>query len=233
MLKCSVNSIESFSVHDGPGIRTVIFFNECHLRCKYCHNPECLTKKENNYTLDQVYNIIMKNKDYFGANGGVTFSGGEPLLHSDFLYELSKKLKKDNINIAIDTSGVVPHIHKELINIVDHILLDIKHTKNIDYMYITGIPINKFELFKEYLIKINKPVSVRQVIVPSIHDNTKYLLSLKEYIQDFNIESIKFLPYHSMAIEKYNKLGIKYEFKDIPSMESIKCNNLYEEYTKI
>ena len=103
MKKCnaSIDSIESFSTKDGPGIRTVIFFNGCKLRCLFCHNPETWTMKEKNITIEEIYNKIINYKDYYGTNGGVTFSGGEPLLHSDFIIELAKLLKKDNINIAL------------------------------------------------------------------------------------------------------------------------------------
>ena len=105
-MKGSIKQIESFGLVDGPGIRTVVFLNGCNLRCKYCHNPEMWEKGKNNITEDELVNKILRNKDYFGENGGVTFSGGEPLLHSKFLINVCKRLKENNIHIALDTAGV-------------------------------------------------------------------------------------------------------------------------------
>ena len=105
MRKCN-ERIETFGLVDGPGIRTVVFFNGCKLRCKYCHNPEMWTKKEDNYTVDEVVHKVLRSKPYFKDEGGVTFSGGEPLLHSKFIIEVAKKLKKEKINICLDTAGV-------------------------------------------------------------------------------------------------------------------------------
>ena len=135
----SVDSIETLGLLDGPGIRTVVFLNGCKLRCKFCHNPEMFTKKENNYTPEKLVKKILRNKPYFKNGGGVTFSGGEPLLQSDFIIECAKLLKKENINVALDTAGVGNGDYKELLKYIDLVLLDIKHTDKNGYKKITGM----------------------------------------------------------------------------------------------
>ena len=137
-MKAYINKIETMGLSDGPGIRTVIFFQGCKLRCKFCHNPESWDPKEGNYSVDELFDRIMRNKPYFGNNGGVTFSGGEPLLHKVFLIELCKKLKKENIHIAIDTAGIGNGDYKELLNLVDLVLLDIKAINKEDFINITN-----------------------------------------------------------------------------------------------
>ena len=155
-MKASIDSIETFGLVDGPGIRTVVFFNGCKLRCKYCHNPEMWIKKDNNYTVDEVVHKVLRSKPYFKNNGGVTFSGGEPLLHSDFIIEVSKKLKKENINICLDTAGVGNGNYDELLKNIDIVLLDIKHTEKDTYKEITGKDLNEVENFIEACNKANK-----------------------------------------------------------------------------
>ncbi len=228
-MKASIDSIETLGLVDGPGIRVVVFFNGCKLRCKYCHNPETWVRGENNITVDELYNKIMRCEPYFRNNGGVTFSGGEPLLHSDFIIELSKKLKENNIHIALDTAGVGNGNYEELLKYIDLVLLDIKHTDLEGYKYITGNDIKYQEEFIDILNKLNKKVWIRQVVVPGITDSEEYILSLKEYIKKINnIEKIELLPYHTMGIEKYNKLGIKYPLEGVPPMDKDKLGNLYK-----
>ena len=135
----SINSIESFGLVDGPGIRTVFFLNGCNLRCKYCHNPETWKFQNMNYTSDELVKKCLRYKPYFRRNnGGVTFSGGEPLLQYDFLVETCKKLKQEDIHIAIDTAGIGLGNYKELFENIDLVLLDIKHTTKEGYIDITG-----------------------------------------------------------------------------------------------
>lgn len=223
----SIDSIESFSTKDGPGIRTVIFFNGCKLRCLFCHNPETWAKKENNTNVEELYNKIIKFKPYFKDVGGVTFSGGEPLLHSEFIIELSKLLKKDNINIALDTAGVGNGNYEELLEYIDLVILDIKDYREDGYKKMTGLDMYKFKEFLELIQKLNKKIWIRQVIVPGINDSKEYILGLKEYIKNIkNVENIELLPYHTMAIDKYKKLNIDYVLKDTEDMDINKCLEL-------
>lgn len=228
-MKASIDSIETFGLVDGPGIRCVIFFNGCKLRCKYCHNPEMWTKKENNYTPEELVKKIKRCQPYFQENGGVTFSGGEPLLHSDFIIETAKLLKKENIHIALDTSGVGNGNYEELLQYIDLVLLDIKHTNPERYKEITGIEMKEVEKFIEVMNKMNKKVWIRQVIVPGIMDNEEYIDSLVEYLKHIkNIERVDFLPFHRLGREKYLSLGIPYPYEDKAEMDKEKCKQLYK-----
>lgn len=231
MIKGAVDSIETLGLVDGPGIRTVVFLSGCKLRCKYCHNPEMWVKGPYNYEPKELANKILRNKNYFKRNGGVTFSGGEPLLQSEFIIEVSKILKKENIHIAIDTSGVGNGNYEEILKIVDLVLLDIKHTNKEKYKELTGTNIDESLRFREVLNKSNKKVWIRQVIVPVLMDNDNYLKSLVDELKTIkNIERIDFLPYHNMAYNKYLKLGIDYPYKNIPPMNKDKCNELYNKF---
>lgn len=229
----SINSIESFGLVDGPGIRTVIFLNGCKLRCLYCHNPETWVKQELNYTVEDLVNKIVRNKPYFSNNGGVTFSGGEPLLQSEFLLEVCKELKKENIHIAIDTAGVGNN-YDELFDYIDLVILDIKHVEENGYKYITKREMDDFNKFIEFLNNKNKKIWLRQVVVPGINDNTNYLRKLKLFIKKINnVEKIEFLPYHKMGIEKYEKLNIDYPLKDVDEMDKDKCHKLYQKFMNL
>ena len=233
-MKASIDSIETFGLVDGPGIRTVIFFNGCKLRCKYCHNPEMWIKKDNNYTVDEVVHKVLRSKPYFKNNGGVTFSGGEPLLHSDFIIEVSKKLKKENINICLDTAGVGNGNYDELLKNIDIVLLDIKHTEKDTYKEITGKDLNEVENFIEACNKANKRIWIRQVIIPGINDNKEYMKSLSNYLKHINnIERIDFLPFHRLGREKYLKLNIPYPYENKKDMDKDKCNDLYNYFLQI
>ena len=232
-MKASIDSIETFGLVDGPGIRCVVFFNGCKLRCKYCHNPEMWQKKDNNYSVEEVYKKIMRCKPYFKNNGGVTFSGGEPLLNSDFIIEISKLLRKENIHIALDTAGIGLGNYKEVLDSVDLILLDIKHTEPKMYKEITGSSIDEVENFISQLNESNKPVWIRQVIIPDITDNEEYTSSLAQYLTKIkNIERIDFLPFHRLGEEKYRALKIDYPYKEKNDMDKIKCQILYENFIK-
>ena len=223
----SIDSIESMGLVDGPGIRTVIFFNGCKLRCKFCHNPETWNLKDNNYTLEEVYNKVVRNKPYFNNNGGVTYSGGEPLMHTDFLIELSKKLKKENIHIALDTAGVGIGNYEELLKYIDLVIFDIKGITNEFYKNMTGYDMDESLKFLELCQKLNKKLWLRQVIVPGYNDNIEYINELKLFIKDIkNVEKVELLPYHTMAIDKYDKLNISYPLKGVKDMDILKCKEL-------
>lgn len=232
MTKGSIDSIESFGLVDGPGIRTVVFLNGCKLRCKYCHNPEMWTMKEKNITPEELVNKIKRFKPYYKRNnGGVTFSGGEPLLQYDFLLETCKLLKKENIHIALDTAGVGLGNYDELLDYIDLILLDIKHTDKKEYKDLTLHDIDESLNFIKAINKKNKKVWIRQVIVPHLMDNEKYMDSLIGFLKSIkNIERIDFLPYHKLGEEKYEKLNIEYPYKNLEEMDKEKCNKLYKKF---
>lgn len=228
-MKASIDSIETFGLVDGPGIRVVVFFNGCKLRCKYCHNPEMWQKREDNYTLEELVKKIKRCQPYFKKNGGVTFSGGEPLLHSKFIIETAKLLKKENIHIALDTSGVGNGNYEEILQYVDLILLDIKHVTKEGYKKITGIELDEVEKFINVANKMNKDFWIRQVIVPGIMDNEEYIDNLINYLKHIkNIKRIDFLPFHRLGREKYLTLNIPYPYENKHEMDKEECNKLYQ-----
>ena len=232
-IQASIDSIESFGLVDGPGIRIVVFFNGCKLRCKYCHNPEMWIKKENNYTPQQLVDKIKRYKPYFKHNGGVTFSGGEPLLHSKFIIETAKLLKQEDIHIALDTAGVGLGDYAEVLKYIDLVLLDIKHTTKEGYKDVTGLELNEVENFINEINKQNKEVWIRQVIIPGIMDNEKYINSLVEYLKHIkNIKRIDFLPFHRLGREKYLAMNLKYPYEDKQDMDKNECDKLYKSFTE-
>lgn len=235
MVKGSIDSIETFGLVDGPGIRTVVFLNGCNLRCKFCHNPEMWKKREFNYDSIDIVKKVLRSKPYFKNGGGVTFSGGEPLLHIDFLLETCKELKKEGIHIALDTAGVGLGNYNELLKYVDLVILDVKAINDEMYFSITGH--KSLEDVSEFIRQLNNSgndVWVRQVIIPDINDNLEYMDGLASYIKDNikNVKKVEFLPFHRLGREKYIKLGIPYPYEDKDDMNKNKCDSLYEYFQK-
>ena len=225
-----IHSIETMGLVDGPNIRIVIFMQGCPLRCKFCHNPDTWNLKSNlKLDSNEVVNEIRKYRPYIEMGGGVTFSGGEPLLQSEFLLEMLKLCKKAGIHTCIDTSGTGYNKEylDEILKYTDLVILDIKAIEEESYKNITGISMDMFNYFIERLKINNNKIWLRQVIVPTINDNEEYILKLKEYIKQFNnVDKIELLPYHTMGKEKYKKLNIEYKLEDIPDMNRDRCKEL-------
>lgn len=214
-----VHSVESFGTVDGPGIRFVIFLQGCHLRCKYCHNRDTWNINGGKYkSLDEIFDKIMNYKNYICPNGGVTITGGDPLVQAKFVYELFKKLKEENIHTCIDTSGMFPLTDdiKNVLSVTDLVLLDIKHIDDEKCKELVGKS-NKLELeFAKYLSDNNIDIWIRQVLVPGITDDEKDLLKLKEFISSLKtVKKVELLPYHNMGKYKWEKLGQKYELENV------------------
>ena len=213
-----LHSIESFGTLDGPGIRFVIFLQGCSLKCKYCHNRDTWDINAGEYkSLDDIFEKILRYKNYI-KNGGVTCTGGEPLLQYEFLIELFKKLKDKNIHTCIDTSGMVALTDKmkELIDLTDLFLLDIKHINSEKCKNLVGVS-NKKELdFAKYLSDLGKPMWIRQVLIPGYTDDENDLIELKNFINSLKtVEKVEILPYHTMGKYKWYDLGLKYELEDV------------------
>ena len=235
MKKASIDSIETFGLVDGPGIRTVVFFNGCNLRCKFCHNPETWGMKDKTVSVDELFNKILRNKPYFNHDGGVTFSGGEPLLHIDFLEELCGKLKEEDIHITLDTAGIGLGNYKSILSKVDLVLLDIKGINKEGFIDITQVDL--FDKFMEFVHELNESnvnVWIRQVVIPGVNDTKEYMSNLSKFIKENikNVKRVDFLPFHKMGDEKYLKLGIKNPYEDKESMDKDKCDKLYNEFMK-
>ena len=217
-----IHSFESFGAVDGPGIRFVVFFQGCGLRCKYCHNRDTWPINAGmEYTSNDLVAKISRYKNYFTVSGGgVTLSGGEPLLQQDFLLELLPKLKKLGIHTAIDTSGNFPITDKikRIIDLTDLFLLDIKCINDEICKDLVGFS-NKLELeFAKYLSSINKPMWIRQVLVPGITDHEEDLLNLKKFLSSLNnVKKVEILAYHDLGKFKWENLGCNYELADVPN----------------
>lgn len=221
ILKARIHSFESFGTVDGPGIRFVVFMQGCTLKCKYCHNRDTWDLcGGSEYTLEEVLTRIEKYKNYFiPSGGGVTFSGGEPLLQLKFLLEIIPILKRDGIHVAIDTSGNfnLTEDIKKVIDLSDLFLLDIKCINDEICKDLTGVSNKKELAFAKYLSDINKSMWIRQVLVPEITDREKDLLNLKNFINRLNsVEKVEILPYHDMGKFKWEKLGFKYPLENTP-----------------
>jgi pyruvate formate lyase activating enzyme len=221
----NINSIETMGLVDGPGIRFVIFLQGCPLRCVYCHNPETWDTKENlKMSVNELMQMILRYKEYFIDNGGVTVSGGEPLLQHEFVTELFKECHKNNIHTCLDTSGYQGS-YPELIKYTDLVLLDIKGIDDIVTKKITSKVISN--VFLNECQNQNKKIWIRHVIMPGINDSEEYILKFKEVIKNIkNIDKIELLPYHSMAKLKYNKLGFKYKLEELNDMDKSKVIEL-------
>ena len=227
MVKGNIDSFETMGLVDGPGVRFVVFMQGCPLRCAYCHNPETWSdKKKIEMTAEELVKKILKYRTYFGDEGGVTFSGGEPLRQPEFLLEALKECKKQNIHTCLDTSGFGEN-YEEILDYVDLVILDVKAIVPEKYKALTGQAIDKYNKFLETCQEKDKKLWLRQVIVPGYNDTKEDVLKLKAYIKNIkNVEKVELLPYHSMAKEKYKNLGIKYRLDDVVDMDKEKCKQL-------
>ncbi len=214
-----VHSFESFGTVDGPGIRYVIFLQGCHLRCKYCQNRDTWEENVGQIVpVDDIVQKILKYQSYIKpSGGGVTVSGGEPLLQAKSLIALFKELKKYGIHTAIDTSGMfgLTNTVKELIDLTDLFLLDIKHIVPSKSKELVGFS-NELEIqFAEYLSSIGKPMWIRQVLVPGYTDDEEDLIKLKNFISSLKtVQKVEILPYHDLGKFKWENMGVKYPLDD-------------------
>lgn len=217
-----IHSFESFGAVDGPGIRVVIFMQGCVLKCKYCQNRDTWEiGKGQEYTVDQILEKVLRAKPFIDAsNGGVTVSGGEPLVQSTFLISLFKKLKNNGIHTAIDTSGCVPinNTIKELLDLTDLVILDIKHIDDLKCIELTGLS-NKNELeFANYCSEKGIDLWIRQVLIPGYTDDENDLIKTRKFINSLKtVKNVEILPYHNLGKFKWNDLGEKYPFEGVKS----------------
>ena len=232
MVQGRVHSIETFGSLDGPGIRFVIFLQGCHMRCQYCHNPDTWNCGGGTLkTADELLKQAVRYKPYWGKNGGITVSGGEPLLQLDFLIELFEKAKAKGISTCIDTAGQ-PFTRKEpffskftkLMEVTDLLLLDMKHIDPEAHKKLTAQPNDNILDLYRYLSDIHKPIWVRQVLVPGLTDGEDSLKKTRAFLDTLtNVEKVEVLPYHTMGKYKYEKLGLAYPLEGVksPSQESV------------
>lgn len=227
-MKGYVHSIETFGTVDGPGVRYVVFLQGCPMRCLYCHNPDTWQLNiGQQMTVEQVLDGYRKNKEFY-KKGGITVTGGEPLIQTDFLIELFEAAKKEGIHTCIDTSGVTyneknsTYIKKldRLMKVTDLIMLDLKHINPEEHIKLTGQPNDQIILFAKYLEKKNIMIWIRHVVVPGLTYNKKHLQQLGYFIGELsNVKALDVLPYHSMGISKYESLNMEYPLKDTKDLE--------------
>lgn len=227
-----VHSFESFGTVDGPGIRFVVFLQGCPLRCKYCHNPDTWGQGGTEYSVEQVVERALRYKNYFGDKGGVTVTGGEPLVQIDFVIELFTLLKEKGIHTCVDTSGITfnPDLeasvkkHEKLLEVADLFLLDIKHIDDAACKELTGHSNAHTLAFAKFLDEHKKPTWIRQVLVPGITDADETLAKTRAFIDGLScVERVEVLPYHTMGEVKYEKLGLEYPLKGVvaPTKERV------------
>lgn len=214
-----IHSIDTFGTVDGPGVRFIVFMQGCHLQCKYCHNRDTWDINSGEYiSLDDLLKNIEKYKPYITPNGGVTVSGGEPLLQPHFLISLFKELKKRKIHTAIDTSGMVELTDtiKEVLSLTDLVLLDIKHIDSKKCKDLVGFENTRELKFAKYLSDNNISIWIRQVLVPGYTDDENDLLKLKDFIKSLkSVERVEILPYHNLGEYKWKELNLEYALKDV------------------
>lgn len=223
-MKGYVHSCESFGTVDGPGIRYVLFLQGCPLRCLYCHNPDTWQSGGREMSVDEVLSEYMKNAPFY-RNGGITVSGGEPMMQLDFLSELFCAAKKAGIHTCIDTSGIAYNPNSVaqcekidgLMQNTDLVMLDIKHIDDQKHRELTGASNKNILLFARYLDAIGVPVWIRHVVIEGYTDDQNDLYELGRFIGSLkNLKALDVLPYHTMGTSKYGELGLPYALKDVP-----------------
>ncbi|MCD8508772.1 MAG: pyruvate formate lyase-activating protein [Bacillus sp. (in: Bacteria)] len=222
-----IHSVETSGMVDGPGIRYVIFMQGCLLRCQYCHNPDSWDREAGKVvTVESLINDIKKYLPYMKrSNGGVTVSGGEPLLHGEFLTELFKECKKLGIHTTVDSSGgcysnnpIFQAKLKELFKVTDLILVDLKQIDDKKHRHLTGVSNKHILEFARLLSNEKIPVWIRHVFVPGVTDDEEDLRNLATFIQSLdNVEKVELLPYHQMGVYKWKELGLNYPLEGVKS----------------
>lgn len=245
-VKGSVHSIETFGSVDGPGVRFVIFLKGCQMRCQYCHNPDTWKMGEADTSSEELLKKALRYRSYWGEKGGITVSGGEPLLQIDFVIDLFTRAKKLGIHTTIDTSGNPftredPFFSKfqQLMEVTDLLLVDIKHIDDACHLALTKQHNTNILDMLKYLDDIHKPVWIRHVLVPGINDQETYLMDLSKFIaQLHNVKRVDILPYHTLGVYKWKELGIPYELEGVDSPDKtsiekaqtlLKCDQ-YQDY---
>ena len=214
-----VHSVQSMGTLDGPGVRYVVFLQGCNLRCKCCHNPDTWDMTGGaEFSADEIVEKAVRFREYFGEKGGITLSGGEPLLQAEFCAEVFKKCHEKGINTCLDTSGSVMNDKvKALIDVTDRVLLDIKYTDGASYGENVGCGIEKPLEFLDYLNRKGVPTTIRQVIIPTKYDDAENIARLKKIVENCAVvDKVELLPFKKICQVKYDNLGILFPFGDIP-----------------
>ncbi|MBZ4663407.1 MAG: pyruvate formate-lyase 1-activating enzyme [Caloramator sp.] len=229
MLKARVHSIETMGLVDGPGIRVVVFMQGCKLRCAYCHNPDTWDRNGGfEITVDELLQKVKRYKIYFNhSGGGVTLSGGDPLLQPEFVIEFFKRCKEEGIHTTLDTSGYGIGMYDEILRYTDLVLLDIKHIEDVEHKKLTGYDRHGFLEFLDAVKKNNTKLWIRHVVVPGITDTEDHIRALADYINTIpNVEKVELLPYHVHGVNKYAELGMKYRLEGVEPLSKERLEQL-------
>ena len=218
-----IHSVESMGLVDGPGIRTVIFLQGCRLRCRYCHNPDTWALESpsaQDLSPQELVERLVRFKPYYGQTGGVTFSGGEPLLQPEFLREALALCHEAGIHTCLDTAGCGLGDYGAILAHTDLVLLDVKHYTPEGYRSITGAAMEEYNRFLEAVRRAGTPLWVRHVVVPGLTDSPGHLAGLEEYLDGWpSLERVELLPYHTLGVHKYRALNLPYSLEGVPPME--------------
>ena len=228
--KGRIHSFQSMGTLDGPGVRFVVFMQGCNLRCKCCHNPDTWDLSVGNeYTATEVVDRIVRFKEYFRESGGVTVSGGEPLLQSAFVKELFELCHDNGINTCLDTSGdMLNEDVKKLLAVTDRVLLDIKYTNNGLYIENVGCNYDKVLEFLSYLDSINLTTTLRQVVIPTRNDNEENIRILNDVANRYKcVDKVELLPFKKICQTKYDDMNIPFPFADVPHAKKEDINALF------
>lgn len=225
-MKGRIHSLETFGAVDGPGVRYVVFFHGCPMRCAYCHNPDTWAVKcENEMSAEEIWKRFERNRCFY-EDGGLTATGGEPLLQLDFLIELFTLFHKNGVHTCLDTSGICfdeskPELmekYEQLVRVTDLVMLDIKHIDDEKHRKLTGQSNEKILAFARFLDEHQVPIWIRHVLVPGITDDDEDLQRLGRFIGSLkHVQTLDVLPYHTMGEAKYDKLNLTYPLKGVPT----------------
>lgn len=225
-----IHSIQSLGTVDGPGVRFVAFLQGCPLRCKCCHNPDTWSfEGGTEFSSDELVKKASRYREYFGNTGGITLSGGEPLMQAEFCCEVFKLCRKAGINTCLDTSGIsLSDTVKELLSYTDRVLLDVKYTADGEYRENVGCSIDGPLNFLEYLNERSIPTTLRQVIIPTVNDTEENAAALREIAKSHScVDKVELLPFRKICQTKYDSLGITFPFGHLPEPTREKMSELY------
>ncbi|MBQ7309485.1 MAG: pyruvate formate lyase-activating protein [Clostridia bacterium] len=226
-----IHSFQSLGTVDGPGVRYVVFFQGCHLRCKCCHNPDTWNPAEGKeQSAEEIVRKVLRFKEYFGKQGGITLSGGEPLLQADFAREIFVLCHRHGIHTCLDTSGgILNESVKALLSETDRVLLDIKYTNDADYRENAGCGMQTPLDFLSYLNEKKIPTTIRQVIIPTVNDDEENILKLKEIVRIHTcVDKVELLPFRKICQTKYDNMKLHFPFGNLPACPKETVDQLYQ-----
>lgn len=224
-----IHSIQSLGTVDGPGVRFVVFFQGCNLRCGCCHNPDTWDVNDGiDYTARDIVDRALRCREYFGKEGGITLSGGEPILQADFAREIFELCRAEGVNTCLDTSGSLMNDSVEkLLDVTDRVLLDVKYTNNEDYLKYAGCRLDSVLAFLKRLDEKGIPTTLRQVVIPSLNDTEESAKKLKEIARSHScVDKVELLPFKKICQVKYDKMGIEFPFSHVPTPTREKIDEL-------